>query len=58
MIEGSLKEGYELICDICGYMVTGFDDFDEAVDYKVDSGWVSEINNDEWEDICPECQEG
>lgn len=57
MIEGNFKDGYELICDICGDTVEGLDDFDEAVDYKVDNGWVSEINNDEWEDICPECQE-
>lgn len=58
MIEGNLKKGYELICDICGDTVEGLDDFDEAVEYKKENGWVSEISEDEWEDICPECQEG
>jgi hypothetical protein len=49
---------YELICNICGEATNGFEDFYEAVMYKKDNGWKSEKHNGEWEDICPECQEG
>jgi len=54
-IEGSQVE---LACDICGYAVTSFDSFQEAVDYKKEDGWKSQKHKGEWEDICPECQEG
>lgn len=57
MIDGNLKEGYELICDICGYMVTGFDDFDEAKEYAEDNKWSREFTLGVWENYCPECQE-
>ena len=50
------NNGYELICDICGDSVTGFDNFKEAVVYKKDNGWKSQKAADEWEDICPECK--
>ena len=50
--------GYKLICDICGYEADGFDTVDEAVEYKKENGWKSEKYRGEWEDICPECQEG
>lgn len=53
-IEGSQVE---LACDICGYTVTSFDSFQEAVDYKKEDGWKSQKHKGEWEDICPECQE-
>ena len=48
--------GHKLICDICGYETDGFDDFQEAVDYKKDEGWKSQKVADGWEDVCPECQ--
>ena len=47
---------YELTCDICGHSVVGFDDFEEAVDYKKDEGWISQNTSHGWEDICPDCQ--
>ena len=40
MIDGNLKKGYELICDICGYTVTGLYDFDEAKEYAKENGWA------------------
>ena len=56
MIEKS-SYGFKLICDICGYETGGFDNFKEAVDYKKEEGWKSQkVSDDEWEDICLECQ--
>lgn len=49
--------GYELICDICGEDFD-FETFDDAVNYKRENGWKSEKYKGEWQDICPECQEG
>lgn len=46
-----------LHCDICGEKVEKlFDDFFDAVDYKKKNGWKSQKHNDDWEDVCPECQ--
>lgn len=50
--------GYDLICDICGRLEYGHEDFDETVEYKKENGWKSEKYRGEWQDICPECQEG
>lgn len=50
--------GYDLICDICGNKEDGFYDFNEAVEYKKENSWKSEKYKGEWEDVCPECQEG
>jgi hypothetical protein len=50
--------GYDLICDICGLVEYGHEDFDSAVEYKKENGWKSEKYKGEWQDICPECQEG
>ena len=58
MIEGNLKNGYKLICDICGDTVEGLDDFDEAKEYANENGWGLERCNGAWENYCPECQEG
>lgn len=59
MIAPKSREGYRLYCDICGYCETEeFDYFDEAVDHKRENGWKSEKYKGEWQDICPECQEG
>ena len=50
---------YYLICDVCGERAEEeFDTFDDAVDYKIDSGWKSQKRRGEWEDVCPNCQEG
>ena len=50
------KYTHELICDICGETEFGFEKFDDAVDFRVDNGWIREKNCGEWKDICPECQ--
>ncbi len=51
-------DNYSLICDICGeYASEEFTYFHEAVDAKKALGWKSQKRNDEWEDVCPECQE-
>jgi hypothetical protein len=51
-----IKGKYRLICDICGEAAEEiFNTFDEAVDYKVDSEWISRKKNGEWVDICPDC---
>jgi hypothetical protein len=53
------KEGkkYCLYCDICGEEAEErFFGFYEAVQYKKQNGWKSQKSNDEWEDVCPECQ--
>ena len=51
--------GYDLVCDICGESAgKGFLDFRDAVDYKKQNGWKSQKRNNEWEDVCPSCQEG
>jgi hypothetical protein len=54
------KEHGEFIlsCDYCGEEVSGFDDFYDAVQYKKDNGWKSKKIKGEWNDVCPECQEG
>lgn len=53
---------YHLICDICGEeseeCFDGFGDFYDAVQYKKDNGWKSQKRNGQWEDVCPDCQEG
>jgi hypothetical protein len=51
---------FELKCDICGIIETEmFDSFQDAVDFKTDTnnGWRSRKEDDEWLDICWECQE-
>ena len=50
--------GVTLICDICGEEIDGFLGFEDAVAHKRSEGWKSEKYRGEWEDICPECQEG
>lgn len=55
------REGksYTLYCDICSESISGFFGFQEAIDWKQKEGWKAQIVRDgEWEDICPECQEG
>jgi len=53
MIDGNKRDGFVLICDICGEEAPdSFDFFNQAVEYKKENGWKSQY----WEDICPECQ--
>jgi len=50
---------YALVCDICSEgAMQKFDDFWDAVRFKRDNGWKSQKRNGEWQDVCPECQEG
>ncbi len=50
---------YHLVCDICGEEAEeDFDNFYEAVEYKKTGGWKSQKRNEEWEDVCADCQEG
>jgi len=48
-----------LYCDICGEKADeDFNKFMDAVDYKKQNGWKSQKHKGDWEDVCPECQEG
>lgn len=48
---------YTFICDICnGGTDAEFYSFDDAVEGKSEIGWKSEKTNDNWKDICPDCQ--
>lgn len=50
---------YYLICDVCEVeSAEEFLEFDEAVEHKKDHGWRSKREDEEWIDVCPECQEG
>lgn len=54
----STGESISLYCDSCGTEVPGFNHFHDAVDYKKQHDWKStKFNNDEWWDVCPDCQE-
>ena len=56
--EGEVYGRYYLVCDVCGKEEDKtFRDFQDAVDYKKESGWKSQKYRGEWEDVCPECQE-
>lgn len=35
-----------------------FDYFDYVLEYRKDLGWLRKKYKGEWQDICPECQEG
>lgn len=50
---------YRLICDCCeGDCSDGFDRFYDAVEYAEGNGWQRNRAGSEWENICPDCQEG
>lgn len=54
-----MGDTFDLICDICGNEAEqSFFEFQEAVSYKKREGWKSQKRKGEWEDVCPECQEG
>ena len=50
--------GYEILtCDICIEPVEhAFDTWDEAIDYKKEHGWKAKKDDNEWIDVCPDCQ--
>lgn len=52
---------YYLICDRCEIEAEEeFNEFAEAVEYKKDNGWRSQqprFEDEEWIDVCPDCQE-
>jgi hypothetical protein len=48
---------FSLYCDICGEKEEGhFREFMDAVYYKNENGWRSQMTSVEWEDVCPDCQ--
>ena len=52
---------YFLACDICGEEITGFETFQDVLDYKESEGWGSKRgeqldSQDGWIDVCPNCQ--
>ena len=56
MIDRQFNE-YVLSCDICGEEIEDtFTTFQEAVDFKKENGWKSKFEDDEWQDICPNCR--
>jgi hypothetical protein len=54
MIERNRDE-FELICDHCQDYVDGFDEFDEAVQYKKDNWKSVKGESGEWYELCPDC---
>jgi hypothetical protein len=58
IVKSSIDKSYLIVCDICGEATGGLEDFRKAVMYKKDNGWKSIKYQGEWQDICPECQEG
>lgn len=47
---------YELICDHCEKTVSGFDTFQEAVNFKRVKGWKSvKTKSMGWAELCPIC---
>ncbi len=51
---------YVLICDICGEEIGGFDQWEDALEYKNEEGWQSKQGErldlkDGWIDICTIC---
>lgn len=47
----------KLVCDVCGEEAdTAFFEFNDAVHHKKENGWKSTKDNNEWIDVCPECQ--
>ena len=47
---------YILVCDVCGREVNGFESWQDAVDGKRESGFVSRKINNHWEDWCHSCK--
>lgn len=58
MIRSTGNGKFEMICETCGYSVSGFDSFNEAVEYKKENDWRSLKTSDGWEDVCSDCKEG
>jgi hypothetical protein len=48
-------DGFELVCDHCEEPVDGFDDFEEAVKFKMTHAWKSVKGRNQWYELCPLC---
>ena len=52
---------YFIACDICGEEKTGFDTWEDTLDYAENSGWKTDrgetldLVENGWIDICPDC---
>jgi hypothetical protein len=59
MIQKDHETGeYSLVCDMCGETESGFETFQDAVDFKRDrdNGWrATKDGHDTWHDLCPSC---
>jgi len=47
---------YTVVCDCCGARLPGEENFYDAVRAKREAGWESRKVNEEWEDICADCE--
>ena len=47
---------YTPTCDICGDELPGEFDFYDVVNAKRREGWKSRKVNEEWQDVCCDCQ--
>lgn len=47
---------FTAVCDYCGERLPGEMSFQDAVRAKRAAGWESRKTNDEWVDICGDCQ--
>ena len=56
MIEKSYGK-FELTCDRCSRYVSGFDSFQDALDYAEEQEWTRLNIYGEWENFCEDCSE-
>lgn len=47
---------YNLECDYCGIYIPKFDTFQDTLDYAEEMGWSKKKENNEWVNICEDCQ--
>lgn len=57
MIEKIYKNKYMVICDNCEDG-TELDTWDECMEYMRDNEWKTKLIDGEFNNYCPECQEG
>jgi hypothetical protein len=53
-IEKDYRE-YQLVCDICGGYVPGFETYQDALDYAKEMGWTTKRERGEWVNCCEDC---
>lgn len=56
MITELTYKDYCLQCDKCGYRIAGFDDFEDATNYKDEHKWIGTDRENKWKTFCPDCQ--